>query len=80
MRNDRCDNFNSERDIPDSRQKPEGETGSPLKRPIGSNTIEAAGTSKTPKRPRDPAQFAKLVINLATGEQPDVARYPRDSC
>jgi hypothetical protein len=25
----------------------------------------------TPKRPRDPNQLAKAIINIATGEKPD---------
>ena len=28
---------------------------------------------KHPKRPRDPAQLAKAVIDIATGEQRDIA-------
>jgi hypothetical protein len=28
-------------------------------------------TSKRPKRPRDPAQLAKLMIDIATGEVQD---------
>jgi hypothetical protein len=28
----------------------------------------------TPKRPRDPNQLAKSIIDIATGEKPDMAR------
>lgn len=28
-------------------------------------------TEKTPKRPRDPNQLAKLMVDIATGEQDD---------
>ena len=28
--------------------------------------------TKTPKRPRDPNQLAKLIVDIATGEKPEV--------
>ena len=28
--------------------------------------------SKHPKRPRDPAQLAKLIVDIATGQQKDI--------
>lgn len=31
---------------------------------------------KRPKRPRDPAQLAKLIVDIATGEAADQARRP----
>lgn len=29
-------------------------------------------TGKTPKRPRDPNQLAKMIVDIATGEKEDV--------
>lgn len=29
---------------------------------------------KTPKRPRDPAQLAKMIVDIATGEVPDAGK------
>jgi len=28
--------------------------------------------TKHPKRPRDPAQLAKMIVDIATGEKPDI--------
>ncbi len=33
---------------------------------------------KTPKRPRDPAQLAKLMVDIATGEVEDRAPTPEE--
>jgi len=33
---------------------------------------------KTPKRPRDPAQLAKLIVDIATGEVEDRAPTPEE--
>ena len=35
--------------------------------------------SDTPKRPRDPNQLAKLIVDIATGEEEDTARLPKDA-
>lgn len=35
-----------------------------------------AGMTKTPKRPRDPNQFAKFVIDAATGDIPAKVETP----
>jgi hypothetical protein len=32
-----------------------------------------------PKRPRDPAQLAKLIIDIATGQAEDPPRQPADA-
>lgn len=32
----------------------------------------------TPKRPRDPNQLAKLIVDIATGEETDATREPKD--
>jgi hypothetical protein len=39
------------------------------------STREAKGQQMTPKRPRDPNQLAKSIIDIADGEKPD--RDPR---
>jgi hypothetical protein len=35
-------------------------------------------TDKLPKRPRDPNQLAKLIIDIATGEKPDRDPTPEE--
>ena len=40
-----------------------GETGRPV--------CHIAAMTKTPKRPRDPNQLAKLMVDIATGEEHD---------
>jgi len=32
----------------------------------------------TPKRPRDPNQLAKLIVDIASGEQTDTLPQPKD--
>ena len=32
--------------------------------------------AKTPKRPRDPNQLAKLIVDIATGEEADQIQVP----
>jgi hypothetical protein len=34
-------------------------------------------SNKPPKRPRDPNQLAKCIVDLATGEAPGVAETPK---
>lgn len=34
--------------------------------------------AKHPKRPRDPAQLAKLIVDIATGEVQDDAQLPQN--
>lgn len=34
--------------------------------------------AKTPKRPRDPAQLAKFIVDVATGEVEDRERTPEE--
>lgn len=34
--------------------------------------------AKTPKRPRDPNQLAKIVVDIATGEVADTPPEPKD--
>ena len=38
----------------------------------------AAMTEKKPKRPRDPAQLAKLMVDIATGEVEDREMTPEE--
>ena len=38
-----------------------------------------ARMSKTPKRPRDPNQLAKLVVDIATGEDPAEKVVPNEA-
>ncbi|MXO71765.1 hypothetical protein [Alteraurantiacibacter buctensis] len=33
----------------------------------------------SPKRPRDPNQLAKLIVDIATGDEPDTAGQPKDA-
>jgi hypothetical protein len=33
-------------------------------------------TAKSPKRPRDPAQLAKLIVDIATGEVEETPARP----
>jgi len=35
-------------------------------------------TTKHPKRPRDPAQLAKLIVDIATGEREDREPTPEE--
>jgi hypothetical protein len=37
-----------------------------------------ANVSKSPKRPRDPAQLAKLIVDIATGEVEDREPTPEE--
>lgn len=34
--------------------------------------------TKTPKRPRDPNQLAKLIVDIATGDQTETLPSPKD--
>src|SRR5271165_802307 len=51
-----------------SKRRPKQGRGLSTSRPLGSGNTEAADMPKTPKRPRDFSQAAKLVVDIASGQ------------